>query len=445
MKLILVVAASLFFILQGNAQCANLFFSECIEGSSSNRALEIYNPTGLTVDLSDYVIYRANNGAVTPSDSLFPSGLLGYQEVFVAANPAANATILGEADTTHSICFYNGDDAIWLKKISSGDTLDVIGQIGVDPGAGWPVGSGATNNTTLVRQIGVTFGTTNWALGSTQWDTYPIDMDDSLGKHTAVTGLLTSNSFVSETACNSYTSPSGNYTWTSSGMYVDTIPNAAGCDSIMTINLTIITEVFGTDVQVVCDSFTWIDGNTYTNSTSTPQFTLMSSGGCDSIVTLNLTINSVDVSVTSNPPVLTANASGAAYQWLDCDAGFAAVAGATNQSFTPAVNGNYAVEIEENGCVDTTTCFIVEWLDLDDLGALRIDVYPNPTAGVVVIESAEMMRKVQVLNLDGTTVSHFDEVNSSSSEISIEGESGVYFIRVELTNGRRDLYKIVKQ
>lgn len=168
----------------GTGPCVNLFFSEYIEGSSSNKALEIYNPTGQDVDLTDYVIYRANNGSLTPTDSIFLQGTLLAGDVHVVGNPSAIAAIAAETDTTHSLTFFNGDDAIVMVQISTGDTLDVIGEVGVDPGAGWTVGSGATNNFTLVRMISVNQGTTSWVTGVTEWDVFPIDMVDSLGAHT---------------------------------------------------------------------------------------------------------------------------------------------------------------------------------------------------------------------------------------------------------------------
>lgn len=162
----------------------DLFFSEYIEGSSSNKALEIFNPTTLGIDLNDYVVYRYNNGSATPTDSLFPAGVLSGLDVFVIGNPSANSDILLVSDTTHTLTFFNGDDALALVKRSTGDTLDVVGEIGVDPGTGWPVGTGATNNFTLIRKMSTTDGNNNWAFGQLEWDVYPIDMDDSLGMHT---------------------------------------------------------------------------------------------------------------------------------------------------------------------------------------------------------------------------------------------------------------------
>jgi PKD repeat protein len=165
--------------------CSNdLFFSEYIEGSSSNKAFEIYNPLDVDVDLSNYVVYRNNNGSFTPTDSLFPVGILMPDSVFVVTNPSANPAIAAQSDTSHTMTFYNGDDAMYLVNMITGDTIDLVGEIGVDPGSGWVVGTGTTNNFTLIRQQSVMDGTNNWAIGQTQWDVFPIDMTDSLGAHT---------------------------------------------------------------------------------------------------------------------------------------------------------------------------------------------------------------------------------------------------------------------
>lgn len=182
---------------QAQTPCGDLFFSEYIEGSSSNKALEIYNPTGAAVDLTNYVLYRANNGSLTPTDSLFPQGMLADGDVYVIANPGAIPAIQAQMDTTHSLTFYNGDDAVWLKNLVTGDTLDIIGEIGVDPGSGWTVGTGATNNFTLIRMINIQDGELDWTIGATEWDVFPIDMTDSLGMHTMTPCGATLNPVVS--------------------------------------------------------------------------------------------------------------------------------------------------------------------------------------------------------------------------------------------------------
>ena len=80
-----------------------------------------------------------------------------------------------------------------------------------------------------------------------------------------------------------YTASNNTATWT--------LTNAAGCDSIVTLDLTINNSNTGLDTQVHCDSYTWIDGNTYTTSNNTAIWTLTNAAGCDSVVTLDLTIN----------------------------------------------------------------------------------------------------------------------------------------------------------
>ncbi len=139
------------------AQSGGVFISEYIEGSSSNKALEIYNATGSDVDLSNYIMLRSNNGADGwVSDTLRMEGMLAAGDVFVIANSSADAAILAEADTTHSMTFYNGDDALGLFEVTATDTvlIDMFGELGVDPGSGWEVAgvSTGTKEHTLVRK-----------------------------------------------------------------------------------------------------------------------------------------------------------------------------------------------------------------------------------------------------------------------------------------------------
>jgi len=164
----------------------DLFISEYIEGSSNNKAIEIYNPTGAAVDLSQYTIKQYTNGATTTTAATTLSGTLAAGDVYVLANASANATILAQADyypaysTTIFSCGFNGDDAIALYK---GETLiDLIGVIGVDPGTNWPVGDGATSEFTLVRASTIVVGNTTFT--AAEWVVYPQDTFTYLGTHT---------------------------------------------------------------------------------------------------------------------------------------------------------------------------------------------------------------------------------------------------------------------
>jgi hypothetical protein len=184
----LVIAGAL-FTNQLKAQCTDLFFSEYLEGSSNNKAIEIYNPTSASINLGDYVLYRNNNGSSVPSDSIHPQGVIASKGVFVIVNSSAIASILAVKDTTHSLTFFNGDDAIWLKKKSTGDTLDIIGIIGNDPGTNWTVGTGATSEFTLVRKYTIDNGQKNWATSTTEWLVFSQNMADSLGAHNSTCAI----------------------------------------------------------------------------------------------------------------------------------------------------------------------------------------------------------------------------------------------------------------
>ena len=91
------------------------------------------------------------------------------------------------------------------------------------------------------------------------------------------------------TECDSYYWIDGNTYYSSNNTATHILTTIAGCDSIITLNLTINNSNSGIDIQEHCNEYTWIDGNTYTSSNNTAIYTLTNTHGCDSIVTLNLT------------------------------------------------------------------------------------------------------------------------------------------------------------
>ena len=128
-----------------------------------------------------------------------------------------------------------------------------------------------------------------------------------------------------------------------------------------------------------------MDGVTYTSNNNTATYTLTNAASCDSIVTLDLTINNVDNGITNNSPTLSANAVGANYQWLDCDNNYAELNGETDQIFTAVASGNYAVEVTQNGCADTSACENVSNLGISEI-ATNINLHPNPTSDQITID-----------------------------------------------------------
>ena len=140
--------------------CGDLFVSEYIEGSSYNKAIEIYNGTGGTVDLSAYTLELYSNGASSPSQTTTLSGNLAEGDVVVIAHGSADPAIRAETDIFSStVINFNGDDAFVLKH--SGTTIDVIGQIGVDPGTRWGSPPTSTADNTLRRKSTIGAGDAN--------------------------------------------------------------------------------------------------------------------------------------------------------------------------------------------------------------------------------------------------------------------------------------------
>lgn len=117
-----------------------------------------------------------------------------------------------------------------------------------------------------------------------------------------------------------------------------------------------------------CTEFYWDQtAMTYT-STGAYIDTISNVGGCDSIVTLDLTILPLpDNNVTQNNTILTSDETGANYQWLDCDNNYSIINGANNQSYTPMTTGNYAVEVTLNTCSDTSDCYIVDYTGIEEI------------------------------------------------------------------------------
>lgn len=110
-------------------QPSDLIISEYIEGSSYNKAIELYNGTGTDIDLANYSLELYSNGAVSPSQTLKLSSTLKNGETYVLYHKDANADIKSKGDLANStVINFNGDDAIVLKR--NGTVIDSIGQAG---------------------------------------------------------------------------------------------------------------------------------------------------------------------------------------------------------------------------------------------------------------------------------------------------------------------------
>ena len=208
---------------------------------------------------------------------------------------------------------------------------------------------------------------------------YAFDSLHSKHANYIVSTNCNTSSTITISSCDSYTSPSGNYTWTSSDTYQDTIPNAANCDSVITVNLAISNK------------------------------------------------SDIDNTITQTGNTLSANETGATYQWVDCGTRLL-LSGETNKDYAPTSNGEYAVKITKNSCLEVSDCINIISVGLvKKVNDSDIIIYPNPASSTI--------------NTEVGTLDIFDAIGNpvlsteSNGKVDVSNlESGVYIVT---QNGQR--------
>lgn len=288
-------------------------------------------------------------------------------------DPSTGVTnIVGTGNTNMFVAKYdNNSNLIWAHQ---------LGEIGANEG-------------TSIRVHGTGVYTAGWFANLVDFDIDTVDehlMNSGFGMDGCVMKWndCHTNATVTEHLCLgfSYTMPSGSVV-TTPGTHYDTIPNANGCDSLITVN--ILVPILNT-------------------GTSTSGFEI------------------------------TASSSSGNYQWIDCNTN-QPISGETNQSFTATVNGSYAVIVTENGCSDTSDCVTFNTIGLSDLGETSISLFPNPVKEKLTISGLSGTFKIEVVNSVGQTV-----LVSEDEVINCEDlKNGVYLVKINQEN-EQVVYRIVK-
>lgn len=303
----------------------------------------------------------------------------------------------------------------------------------------WDFGDGDTSN--LANPEHTFFGPATYEVTLTVADT--VSGQESIAStELFIPGHTASEIDVAE--CESYMSPSGIATWTESGIYTDTIPNSMGCDSVITVNLDILNTTASIDTTA-CFSYTAPDGVLYTESGMVTAV-IDNTAGCDSIISIDLTVVDVDVSVVQEQTVLTAQQTGATYQWLDCNNNFEPIDGATDAVFTAVVNGDYAVDITVGECNAISDCYAVTTVGVSSHFFEELQLFPNPTRGDFTLSLGKSYPDllIEVSDSYGRVVDSMNFEQCDRVQWKIDEAPGVYFVRI--TSGDHfAVIRVVKQ
>lgn len=196
-------------------------------------------------------------------------------------------------------------------------------------------------------------------------------------------------------------------------------------------SITMISSSSSTISPAACASYTAPDNMMY-NLSGTYTAIIPNALGYDSLITINLTVNFVDNSVSLvNDTTLVATEMGGMYQWINCSTNMP-VSGATSQSFTPDMNGSYAVIVTSSaGCIDTSACSMISVLAINELTNSDFSIAPNPSTGIFQVTLIGTENQViRILDAMGRTVIEQGiQGNQTSVDLS-SMNSGVYFVSV---------------
>ena len=213
------------------------------------------------------------------------------------------------------------------------------------------------------------------------------------------------------------------------------------------MNLTVVNTSSSSFSQSICSGDIFNFNGINFNSTGVYIDTLNAINSCDSIVTLNLTVDTINTSIQQSNDTLSISSNGN-IQWFDCNTQ-QIISGATQDIFVATITGNYAAIITEGNCVDTTLCKdVVTGINQAATNNNQFSDFPNPVTDELTIQVNSPCNncKIEITNVLGVKVSSFGFGDSgSSTTFNLKSfSSGVYFVRVS-NEQWSDVRKIIKQ
>lgn len=219
-------------------------------------------------------------------------------------------------------------------------------------------------------------------------------------------------------------------------------------------------------------------GNVYSSNNNTATFTLTNSAGCDSIVTLNLTIQTINSTVAQSGNTLTANETNATYQWLDCNnnntpitnataqsfpqitqigndlttiglgefqwyLNDVAIDGATSNTYTPTADGMYTVSMGFDHCTFTSEPFEIISTSIQTTNYSNIKIRNNPTSDFIFLDNAPANTTWEIYNIEGKRLLTGNNLSDSRIDLSML-ESGIYILSCS-EKLQKSNFRIIKQ
>ena len=369
------------------------------------------------------------------------NGLQAYYKFNQGMNGGSNPSVTTLYDLSG-----NGNDGTLSGFALTGTTSNWVDGASLVAPLGAPTSS---VNLTVCEQFASPSGNYVWTTSGTYVDTLStvLNQCDSI-----VTYNLTVNNGPtgqdSVRACTKYVSPYTNQTITASGTFVDSIPSPVGCDTLMTTQVTILNVASTAGLSdTVCSSV-------FSYTSPSGNYTWTSPGVYNDTVMLTNTCEAVTVFLTVYDPVVAINKTGitletpgvtnASYQWVDCDAGYAPISGATSTSYTATANGNYAVIQTLGLCSDTSACESVIGVGISELDDQLFSIYPNPSNGVITIEdNVNLIGGIlEVQDLTGRII-YSGTIRSSQTQLELN-HAGLYLIYVSFGNKQQTERVIVQ-
>lgn len=225
-----------------------------------------------------------------------------------------------------------------------------------------------------------------------------------------------------------------------SGIYKDSNNTSLGC-KVYIINDLFVNPVYEfTDSEVeICSGDSIFIAGAYRNSAGTYFETFTTSKGCDSTHHYPLKVRSIDTSISVIATALTANSKGKQYQWFECPS-LTPIPSANLVTYIATKNGSYGVAITDGACVDSSSCYEITGIGINELeNDLEVMVFPNPVNDVLTIqllnENNPENFTFEFYNSEGKSF-YQNDVKASQIDLDVSSWSeGVYYYNISM-NGK---------